>query len=168
MSALQPPDAHFLMGAIGWLELGLATEADHELNRIAEAYQQHPDVLEIRWQVCAAQRDWAKGLAIASALVAAAPERDAGWIHRAYSLRRAPGGGLQQAWDALRPAFERFPENPLIPYNLACYAAQSGNLEEAWDWLNKAMNAATDPNSIQTMALADEDLKPIWDRIRKH
>jgi tetratricopeptide (TPR) repeat protein len=167
MSALLPPDAHFLLGAIGWLELGVPVEADHELDRITEACLQHPDVLEVRWQVCAAQRDWGKGVAVAEALVAKAPERDAGWIHRAYSLRRAPGGGLQPAWDALLPAFERFPQNSLIPYNLACYAAQSGRIDEAWDWLNKAMKAASDEQAIKTMALADEDLKSLWNRIRQ-
>ncbi|MBN2505261.1 MAG: tetratricopeptide repeat protein [Verrucomicrobia bacterium] len=167
MPDLQPPDAQFLVGAMGWLELGLPAEAHRELDRIAPAHQQHPDVLEMRWQVCAAQPDWSGALRAAEALVAAAPERDSGWIHRAYALRRAPGGSLQHAWDALRPAADRFPRNALVPFNLACYAAQFGRLDEAWDWLQRAMKTADNASAIRQMALADDDLKPLWDRLRQ-
>jgi predicted Zn-dependent protease len=167
MSDLQPPDAHFLLAASGWLELGVPVEAACELDRIAPACQQHADVLEVRWQISAAQRDWARAVTEAEALVLADPNRDSGWIHRAYALRRAPGGSLTRAWEALLPAFERFPQNPLIPYNLACYAAQFGRLDEAWDWLDKAMKAAGDEQSIKAMALADEDLKSLWERIEQ-
>jgi hypothetical protein len=54
----------------------------------------------------------------------------------------------------------------MIPYNLACYAAQFGRLEEAWQWLHKAMAAAGDTQHIKRMALADADLQKLWERIR--
>jgi hypothetical protein len=66
----------------------------------------------------------------------------------------------------LRPAFEKFPKTSIIPYNLACYAAQFGRLEEAWQWLHKAMAAAGDAQHIKRMALADADLQTLWERIR--
>lgn len=164
---IDPPDVHFLVGAVGWLELGLPLEAEAELDRIHPSLQQHPDVLEVRWQVCAARQDWARGAAMGEALVAAAPDRLSGWIHRAYALRRAPGGGLQAAWDALRPAFDRFPTESLVAYNLACYAAQFERLDEAWDWLQKAVRVAEPRQSIKAMALVDDDLKALRDRIRE-
>jgi len=40
---------------------------------------------------------------IAAALLKQAPERPHGWLHLAYSARRATGGGLQAAFDVLRP-----------------------------------------------------------------
>ena len=71
------------------------------------------------------------------------------------------------AWAALRPAFEKFPTEEIVPYNLACYAAQFGRLEEAWEWLHKAMAAAGDIKLIKDRALADADLKPLWERIHE-
>jgi hypothetical protein len=76
------------------------------------------------------------------------------------------GGGLQRAWEALRPGYDKFPKAEVIPYNLACYAAQMSRLDEAWEWLHKSMEAAGDVNAIKAMALADNDLNALWDRIR--
>jgi tetratricopeptide (TPR) repeat protein len=98
-------------------------------------------------------------------LVELAPKRAAGWLHHAYAVRRAVDGGVEKALDALLPAVDRFPTEPYIPYNLACYAAQFGRLDEAWEWLHKAMEAEGDVNRIKTMALQDADLKALWERI---
>ena len=165
-SKLEPPDTHHLRAAEGWLELGNAIEAGEEIARISPARLENPDVLEVRWAVCAASQSWAAAVAVAESLVKAVPDRSAGWVHRAYAIRRATSDGIQRAWDALRPAFERFPKEPVIPYNLACYAAQFGRLDEAWDWLQKAMEAEGSVESIRQMALADADLAALWDRIR--
>ena|SRR5437588_5302432 len=167
MSPLEPPDIHHLSAALGWLELGNHVEAGNELAKISASLLDHPDVLELRWDVCAAGKSWEAGLRTAELLLAKAPERVSGWLHRAYALRRVREGGLQFAWDALRPAFEKFPSHSMIPFNLACYAAQSGRLEEAWEWLHKAMSAAGDVNDIKQMALVDADLQPLWPRIRE-
>ncbi len=167
MSPLEPPDIHHLSAAVGWLELGNPVEAGEELARISADNVDHPDVLEVRWAVCAAGKSWDAALSAAQLMVQKAPERASGWIHRAYALRRASSGGLPSAWEALRPAFEKFPEESIIPYNLACYAAQMGRLDDAWDWLHKAATAAKNIGRIKQMALADADLKPLWDRISK-
>src|SRR6266487_2080763 len=124
MVPLGPPDAHFLSAAFGWFELGNLPEAKAELERIAPALRQHPLVLEIRWLIHAQEKNWEEGLVVACALVEAAPERPSGWLHRAYALRRVKNGGLQAAWDALLPAFDKFPGEPTIAYNLACYACK--------------------------------------------
>ena|SRR5438105_1393847 len=166
MTPLAAPNTHHLSAAIGWLELGNHVEAGEELARISPAFIEHPDVLEVRWAVCAAGNSWEAALRAADLLVAQAPERVTAWIHRAYAQRRVKTGGLPQAWEALRPAFEKFPNDPIIPFNLACYAAQSGRLDEAWEWLHKAMAAAGDVAKIKEMALADADLQPLWERIR--
>ncbi len=166
MSKLQPPDAHHLIAAIGWLELGNHVEAGEEIAKIAPAFITHPDVLEVRWAVCAAGQSWEAALLVAEILVDKAPERYSGWIHRAYAVRRVKEGGLQKAWDALRPAFEKFPKTSIIPYNLACYAAQLGRPEEAWEWLHKAMAADGNTKHIKQMALADADLQTLWEQIR--
>jgi tetratricopeptide (TPR) repeat protein len=167
MSPLESPDIHHLTAAVGWLELGNPTEAGEEITKISPANLEHPDVLEVRWQICAALKSWEAALEVADLLMGKMPEQDSAWLHRAYALRRVTNGGLQKAWDALRPANEKFPHSPLIPFNLACYAAQLGRLEEAWEWLHKAMEAAKDVAMIKQMALADEDLKNLWERIKE-
>ena len=164
---IEPPNTHHLRAAIGWLELGNHVEAGEEIARITPALLDHPDVLEVRWAVCAAGASWDAALAVAETLVGIAPERSSGWVHRAYALRRSRGGGLQLAWAALRPAFEKFPKEDVIPYNLACYSAQFGRLDEAWEWLHKAMESAGDVKAIKERALADSDLQALWERVRE-
>jgi hypothetical protein len=54
-------------------------------------------------------------------------------------------------------------EHPrVIPYNLACYAAQLGDLIAARDWLAQSFNLADDPKQAKLAALEDPDLAPLW------
>ena len=163
---LHPPDTHHLSAAIGWLELGNPAEADAELQHVSAPCQTHPDILEVRWQVCVARKDWETASQVAESLIKHSPESATGWVHRAYALRRVKGGGLEKAWEALLPTFSQFPKMPIIPYNLACYAAQFGRLDEAWDWLHTAVEAGEKVEIVKHMALADSDLKALWDRVR--
>jgi len=158
---LGSPDSHHLDAAVGWLGLGCAGDAREELAKIAPENQQHPDVLEARWTICAHEQQWRDALEVARAELLAAPEEPAGWLHRAYALRRVSEGGLTQAWEALLPAAKKFPAEPVIAFNLSCYACQMRQLEIARHWLRSAM-AAGQKETIKKMALADEDLQPLW------
>ena len=166
MTDVPPPSKHYISAAVGWLELGNPAEAGEEIARVDPAYLEHPDVLELRWQICAAGRRWQPALEVAELLLKNSPENASAWLHRAYALRRVDGGGLEKAWNALFPASEHFTDEPVVPYNLACYAAQLGRVEEAWEWLQKAIKVSGNAEHMQTMALADSDLKPLWERIR--
>lgn len=166
MQKLEPPDSHYLNAAVGWLELGLRAEAAAELDQISPAHQKHPDVLEARWSLLAHEKRWDAALIAARDLLTEAPTRSSAWLHHAYALRRAKDGGLQQAWDALKSAATKFPEEPIICFNLACYACQLEQLDEARDWLKRAMKIGGREH-IKHMALMDEDLKPLWKEIRK-
>jgi tetratricopeptide (TPR) repeat protein len=166
MQPLEPPDIHYLSAAFGWLGLGNVAEAKAELAQISPGRHLHPDVLEARWQLCAEEKGWEQGLQIARSLLHHAPERAAGWLHQAYALRRVRDGGLKQAWDALLPAAEKFPEEATIPYNLSCYACQMRQLEKARKWLKRAV-AIGGKEQIRQMALADPDLAPLWEEIRR-
>src|SRR5438552_3821556 len=110
MQKLEPPDIHYFAAAVGWLELGNVAEAKVELGLIAPAQQHHPDVLKVRWLLCAREGRWEEGLQIARAQLHATPEDASGWLNQAYALRRVPHGGVKQAWEALLPAFEKFPK----------------------------------------------------------
>ena len=166
MNKLEPPDTHYFLAAIGWLELGNVVEARAELAQLSAARQEHPDVLELRWSLAAEQKRWEEALEVARALLRRAPKRSSGWLHQAYALRRVPDGGVQKAWEALLPAFGKFPKEATIPFNLSCYACQLGQLEAARDWLARAV-AVSGKEKVMAMALNDSDLKPLWDEIRQ-
>lgn len=166
MKPIEPPDSHFLSAAVGWMELGNPAEAKAELAQLRPGLMEHPDVLEVRWLLSASEQNWNEGLIIARLLVERAPERASGWLHLAYALRRVPSGGIQQAWSALVPAFDKFPKEPIISYNLSCYACQMNQLDLARSWLDRATGLAG-KDAIRHMALCDEDLRPLWPEIRK-
>lgn len=162
--SLEPPDLHLVRAAEGWLELRLPAEAANELAQISTPHREHPAVLDAHWQLHAARSEWGGAHQFGERLIAAAPQTVSGWIHRAYAARRMEGGGLISAWDALLPAAERFPDESLIPYNLACYACQLGQLPLARQWLQRALAIATRLNhhaSLLHMAAEDTDLAPL-------
>lgn len=163
---LEPPDLHYWNAANGWLGLGRRDEAMMELQYISAENQRHPDVLETRWAIYVQESQWDDAIEVARKLVQRAPERASGWLNHAYAVRRAPGGSLAQAWDVLRPVADKFPKDPIVHFNLACYACQMGQLDEARDWLRRALKAG-DKEQIKLMALVDEDLAPLWPEIRK-
>ena len=166
MQRLVPPDSHHLNAAVGWLGLGLPDDAQAELKLIAPAHQSHPDVLEVRWTIFAQEHRWDAALEVARNLMAQAPDRADGWLHHAYALRRVSDGGLEKAWAALHPAADKFPKEPVIPYNLSCYACQMQQLDQARVWLKRAIKIGGQEH-IKQMALADPDLEPLWDEIRQ-
>jgi len=164
VKGLEPPDSHFLQAAHGWLELGCAADAQAELAQLSERWRAHPDVLEVRWLLCAQVQDWAAAAEIARAEQAADAENASGSLHLAYAQRRLPGGGLALARETLLAVLPQFPQEPVIPYNLACYACQLGQLDEAQLWLAQALGVG-EPKMIQQMALTDPDLRPLWPQI---
>jgi tetratricopeptide (TPR) repeat protein len=166
MQPIEPPDTHHLSAAVGWLELGNLAEAEADLNRIAPEQQTHPDVLEVRWIILAQKKLWEAALDTARVLVEVAPDRASGWLHQAYALRRAKNRGLQLAWEALLPAYEKFPNEPTIAYNLSCYACQMHQLDEARQWLTRAISVGS-KEIIKKMALDDSDLESLWPEIRE-
>jgi len=166
VTPLAPPDSHLLDAAIGWLGLGCAEDARAELADISAANQNHPAVLEARWTISAQDQNWQEALLIAGAELVIAPNDAAGWLHRAYALRRVTDGGLSQAWAALLPAAKMFPAEPIIAYNLSCYACQMQQLNAAREWFYRAV-AAGKKEVIKQMALADDDLQPLWTEIKE-
>jgi len=162
----ESPDSHRLDAAVGWLGLGCLAEARAELDSISAAAQTHPEVLEARWILSAREQRWSEALEIAGAELAVAPDEASGWLHRAYALRRVPDGGLPRAWAALLPATEKFPHEPVIAYNLSCYACQMQQLDIARYWLQQAMKIGGG-DAIRKMALADDDLEPLWTEIQE-
>ncbi|MCW5557382.1 MAG: tetratricopeptide repeat protein [Verrucomicrobiae bacterium] len=158
MDALNYPDRHQALAAEGWFELGRPDEAMEALRQLSPEAAQHPEVLELHWRVLAQQRNWAEALEVARRMTEAAPDRAESWIHRSFTLHE-----LQrtfEAWTVLLPVAPRFPQESIIPYNLACYACQLGDLKVARDWLDRAARMRP-KDEIKAMALKDPDLAPL-------
>lgn len=163
MHHLGPPDIHHVHAVIGWLELGNSREARAEFARISPGFHRHPETLEARWRICAADREWAEALAIAEELVAVAPDDPTGWVDQSYALHELKRTAEARA--LLLPVALRFPDMSLIPYNLACYACQLGDLEDARRWLQRAATLRNRAE-LRRLALGDADLQPLWNEIR--
>ena len=156
---LPPPNNHFLEAAVGWLELANPAEALVELNQIANEFLDHPQVLEVKWQIFARTEKWDKSLPIAQAFCQVAPGLPQGWLHQAVSLYRLQR--TEEAWNLLLPMAKKFPRSWIIPYDLACYACQLKRVDEGRTWLKKAFRLG-DPKEVKLLALADPDLKILW------
>jgi Flp pilus assembly protein TadD len=162
--ALSPPDTLHLAAAEGWLELGNWSEATAELGRITPVNLAHPDVLVIRYEIYAMAAQWEMAATVADEVCRLAPDDAIGWIYRSFALHELKQ--TEAAWVALLPAAEKFPEEPEIPYNLACYAAQTGRLKEARVWLAQAFEVG-EKEELRTEALEDPDLMPLRTEIGK-
>ena len=162
MKALVPPDLFYVQAARSWLESGKPVAAQKELDRIAPERQDHPDVLEVRWAIAARSRRWETCLEIAEALVQATPERPTGWIKRSFILHQL--NRAQEALERLFPAVKRFPEIPIIPYNLACYASELQLWWEAERWLRASFQVGG--ADFRQMALQDKHLQHFWPKVR--
>ncbi len=164
MKNLQPPDLHHLNAAEGWLGLGNLTEAKLELARLSAANLDHPAVLRVRYHLHEKDRHWDRAAEVAQQLCAAIPDEAFGWIHRAFALHELRR--TREAYDVLVGVADRFPEEYVIPYNLACYSCQLGELVEARRWLKKAMAMAGN-DAIKEMGATDLDLEVLWKEIKE-
>lgn len=159
LDSLEHSDSIRLRAAQGWFELGNAAEAAAELSQMSDAAREHPDTLELSWQIAVKSKRWTEALAVAETLCRLAPHSPFGWIHRSYCLHELKR--TQEAWDLLHPMADKFPQEWLVCYNLACYACQLGRLEEAKSWYARAREQG-DPEEITRLAAEDPDLKPLF------
>ena len=162
MDDLEYPDLHHARAAQGWLELDQAAEAVLELDQISLPGRSRPEVLDLAWRVHVASRDWQTAYETAARIVEIAPWLVTGWIHRSYSLHELRR--TREAWDLLLPAADRFPTNSLVPYNLACYACQLGDLPAARQWLRRTAELKG-TTELQNMVHDDPDLEPLREEV---
>lgn len=163
MNALEPPASLYLDAARGWYLLGCLKEALNDLQHIPPELQVHPDVLEVRFAICARARKWIVCMEIAAAMLDLAPERPTTWINSALTLHELKQ--TEDAWEALAAVQERFPDVPGIPYNLACYACRLGRFDESRLQLQRAVRIGG--AEFHKLALENNDLQPLWHEIKE-
>ena len=149
--------------AEGWLMLGLPEEAWRELESIPSAGRGTVEFYRLAWEALGRQGRWEEALQMAEEWIERFPDHPGGWSQRSYALHEL--GRTKEALERLIPAADRFPQEWVIPYNLACYACRLGRLDEARDWLQKAV-ARSSRELIRDVALRDPDLEALWPEIR--
>jgi tetratricopeptide (TPR) repeat protein len=158
--SLEQPDRQYWQAATGYVELGMFLEADTELDRIDPFNRAAPEVLALRIAIYLGLEKWELMQEIAKRLVEFQPNDTQWTISLAYATRRA--NSIQAAKKVLLNAEPRFPEEPLIKYNLACYFCQTGDISTAKSYLKKAFEIDL---NWRMAALEDEDLKPLWESL---
>ena len=141
-----------LSHAQGYLGLGMVAEAAAELDRIPAPERDAVEVLALRMAVLQKQQDWPALRTVAGEFVRRVPAEPAAWVTWAYATRRAES--LAAAEKILLEAERLHPAEPMIQFNLGCYACQRGDLAAARRRVDRAIaldqhfaaSAATDPD----------------------
>lgn len=147
-----------LLAACGALELGIPELAADELEDIPPEYRMMRRVMEMRTMVYEKAESWDLMSETGRFLAEQWPEFPQHWIWAAYAIRRSRSVEEAEVW--LKRGMEAHPAEPIIPFNLACYASVSGRIGEAKQLLERAITL--DPQ-VRVMALDDPDLEPLWD-----
>lgn len=162
MNRLQPPDSHHLAAAKGWLELLAFEDAARELESIGPELRDHSQVLEVRWALAANYGNWQDALAIAVSLTSLMPDKSEGWIYQGSAL--AELNRPADAYAILLQGHERFPQDEILAYDMACICCLLGREDEAVEWIRKAIALAGD--EMRQRAIDDPDLERIRNRLK--
>jgi tetratricopeptide (TPR) repeat protein len=116
----------------------------------------------MRWALYSEVEQWPVCLDIATAITTLVPERGKGWIYLSRALHEL--GRTTEAWENLTAVVDRFPNDWVMHYTLACYACALNRLGDARNFLERAI-AVGDGKQVKLLALDDADLEPLWARI---
>src|SRR3954470_11843354 len=158
---LESPHKEVFEAACGYAELGMFHEASGQLENIDAFLRAAPEILALRIEIYRGLKKWELMQQIAKRLKEFQPDNVQWTISLAYATRRAYS--IDVAMEILLSAEPKFPKEAAIPYNLACYYCQLGEMEKAKCYLKKAFKI---DSSWRMAALEDEDLRPLWDSLR--
>lgn len=158
MQTLGPEDRRRIEAAQGWGELQDFEEAAKELGKVSVGCQDHPDVLEVRWQICVNRAQWEAALDLAGRITRKEPGAVRGYLYTASSLVGL--GRPEKALTILLQAVQLFPRDEIVLYDLACICCGLGQLADAKAWLSLAVEIGGD--DIRKRAIDDPDLEALW------
>jgi len=164
MKKLALEDRRHLDAAEGWLGLGNSREANEELEQISASFKAHPEVLELRYKIYSDTKRWDLAVEVGRTVRDLLPNEPWGHFYTAYALHEL--NHTQEAYDTLRSVVDKFPEEQIMRYNLACYCCRLGRTPEAREWLLTAMKMPG-KKDIRELALDDKDLEPLWSEIKE-
>ena len=138
---LDSPDQQHWQAAVGSVELGMFAEADSELDKIDPFCRALPEVLAVRLAIYRGLKKWELMQQIAKRLKEFEPDNVQWTISLTYATRRAYS--IDVAMEILLNAVAKFPKEAAIPYNLACYHCQLGEIAKTKRYLRQAFEIAT-------------------------
>ncbi len=157
---LSAEDAWHARKCDGYIDLKMWDAARAELEALTEPARCSLTCRVLELQLTMGEEHWAAAETIARELREREPEEPAFWVQLAFVTRRLRT--IEDARAILRVAREKFPAEPVIPFNLACYACQLGERQLARTYLAEA--EAMEPD-YRAIALEDDDLRPLWDEL---
>lgn len=146
--------------ACGYAELGMTRQSIGELNAIAQAEQERPEVLQLRLHHLMRDKKWPRALIVSRKLCRVAPECSAGFLHAGFCLHEL--GKTAKAKELLLKGPVALLKEPIYYYNMGCYDALLGNSKSAQVHLLTSFKM--DP-SFREIAKRDPDLKALQDLI---
>jgi hypothetical protein len=155
--ALNATDQIHLNAAAGYLQLGDAMDAWHQLEMIAPLNRAQTEVLSVRLAVCRALKDWALSEDIARLLIAREPHNVMHVVALAEIMGRREGPVAAAA--VYEFAIDRFPDFALLRVSLAVELIKAGQVEDAKRVLRMAFEL--DPD-LRLVALDHPGLQRIW------
>ena len=147
-----------LIRAQGFAEARMPRLARAELAQIPPPHRHTFACLNVVLEIAQAEKDWEEARRAAESLAKRFPDQAEYRGAWAYAARRSTG--IAEARVILTRAVADFPDQVIFVYNLACYAAVSGEGPSAVALFLKAY--AMD-RSVLAMGLDDEDLQSIQD-----
>jgi len=156
-------DRKHLEAAEAWLHLGNHVEAEGELESIAADLSADPEVLSVRWEICAAAKRWDAALKVALTIVATNPKRTKNWLRKSQSLRELRR--FIEARANIRLARESNDWAVDDLYDLASEAAHLDDPEEALACLIASTGKAGFAQ-LKALVLATDVFKKIHPQIR--
>ena len=166
MNSLQDPALQVRLRAVaGWMELGLPADGLVELEGLPDPIKEHPELLKLRFNILRPLRRFAEALDTAERLTTAAPGDKWGWLYRSHALHWL--GRSNEAYSRLQPLRGKFPTSFELPYDLACYCAQTGRIDEARVLIKESISLSGRKElDVLAMAGKDPDLQPLWPELR--
>jgi lipopolysaccharide biosynthesis regulator YciM len=147
-----------LLAAEGYLELGMVPDALREFGDLPARVKTSLEGLTMLMEIHRAEEEWEAMESVASRLWEADPENVDRWIDWAIALRQSDS--VASARVLLLEAVERFPEEALVHFHLACCECQLGNLPQARRHLMESKKRC---RLCRVLMLTDDgDLEPFW------
>lgn len=146
--------------AQGWLLLENHAAADRALRLIPAAFRERSEVVQFRAQLHLSAGRWARAVPLLRRLQKQEPTEPQYWVSLAFAVRRAES--IAAAEKILLEARERFPQEAVIWFNLACYAAQQDRLTDTRNLLREAVHRES---AYRDLAKTDSDLAPLWNAV---
>jgi len=134
----------------------MVSDALGELELLSPAMAGDPGVLEFKLRLLERAQKWSEAAALAAKLAATHPDEARWFVAWAFAKRRSDS--LETASKILSEAASLHPKDPLIHFNLGCYAAQRGDLPAAQSHVKRAIEL---DHGMEKLAHEDPDLEPL-------